>query len=642
MGSVHSQLANFAGWRSFFYAVIVHLIREGLAVSMDLFRRNQKIIFWIVTLIIVPSFVLVWGVGRMDRGPREANFEVGSIDGKGLEYHEFENFQKRFRAALGGVPLHFAGAPGSGTPNEELYKYLFTYQLLKDAEKAGVTASDLQVGTYIENGHPTIAPHIAKDGAQAKEKAVDNLCRQMQITRTEFVQGVRDWQTIGNYLDADANLSAVNDDTVFTFYSLNKSEVVTKTIRFPETEGLKTKAKAEIMAKPAEELDREVRDYIANHGERQRYREPARWRFAWLLAPFVPANSVRQPTEQEIRDRYEQGREYLYRAQPLTEVHDRIKSELLKEETERQTLRNFKVDIDSQLLGQGADLPPAEMVKLAQMVKFGVTSGDTGAEPLPADQVVTKIPQGSDFQLQMLLNGIDAGPAADREAIVNEWKSGFNLSGNPFKGDHGYYRLRLLDYLPSTPAQIEDADGKVKAEYYDKAIEDLVGERVTEMAREDAEAMEAKVRAYMTAKEKGEAAPDAEFAHEFAALPTETVSYLRLADSDYELGRLPIGDLLGPKPYRDAATGERGQELVVMVERRVPTRAAFDAEKDEVKNTYRNIARANYRGNYGFTYTQTGPAATIQPSPAIMGGLSDRFNKGGIKVNPELLRTREG
>ncbi len=609
---------------------------------MDLFRRNQKIIFWIVTLIIVPSFVLVWGVGRMDRGPRDANFEVGSVDGKGLEYHEFENFQKRFRAALGGVPLHFAGAPGTGTPNEEIFKYLFTYQLLKDAEKAGVTASDLQVGTYIENGHPSIAPLIAKEGAKAKDRAVDNICRQMQITRTEFVQGVRDWQTIGNYLDADSNLSAVNDDTVFAFYSLNKSEVVTKTIRFPESEALKARAKQEILAKPAEELDREVRDYISAHGERQRYREPAKWRFAWLLAPFVPQNSVHQPTEQEIRDRYEQGREYLYRAQPLSEVHDRIKAELLKAEVERQTLRNFKVDIDSQLLGQAAEMPPAEMVKLAQMVKFGVTAGDTGAEPLPAEQVVAKIPQGSDFQLKMLLDGIDAGGPPDRDAIVNEWKAGFNLSGNPFKGEQGYYRLRLLDYLPSTPAQIEDADGKVKPEYFDKAVEDLVGERTTELARADAEAMEAKVRAYMLAKEKGEPAPDAEFAHEFAGLPTETVSYLRLADSDYELGRLPIGDLLGPKPYRDPASGERGQELVVLVERRVPSRAAFEAESAETKNMYKNIARANYRGNYGFTYTQNGPAATIQPSPAIMGGLSDRFNKGGIKVNPELLRTREG
>ncbi len=606
---------------------------------MDLFRRHQKKVFWIVTIIIVPSFVLVWGVGGMGQTERMTNFEVGAVDGKSINYTDFENFQKRLRAALGGVPLQFAGAPGAGTPAEELYKFLYTYQVLKDAERAGVQASDLQVGTYLENGHPVIAPAVSKDGIQARDPAIDAWCRQMQISRADFVRGIREWQTIGNYLDADANLSAVNDESTFAIYALNRSEIVVKRIRFLENDSVKERAKAEIMARPADELTQAARDYALAHADNPRYREPAKWRFAWILTPFVPADSVRQPTDAEIRERYDQNRDYVYEGAPLADVQDRIRAELLQEEVERQTLRNFKVDVDSQLLGQANEMALPELVKLAQLVKYGVSAGDTGEELLTSTEVATKLPQGGDFQIQLLLDGIDGADLAARESIVSEWKTGFNLSGNPFKGENGFYRLRLLDYVSSIPAELDAADGSLRPEIYERAIEDMVGERAGEIAREDAITMDGQIRAYLEAKAAGEPAPDEELAASFEQMPTETIPYLRLVDSDYELSNLPVGDIRGPTPYRDPVNGDVGQELVVVVDRLVPSREDFAKESDTSKATFRNIARSNYRGNYGFTYTMNGPVATIQPSPAIMGDLFDRYIKGQIRVNPELIRT---
>lgn len=608
---------------------------------MDLFRKNQKLIFWIVTIIIVPSFVLVWGVDRYMGNQPGMDFEVGHIGDQRIQYPEFEAFQKRFRAAIGGLPLQFTGAPGAGSPGEDLYKYMFTYSLLKDAEKAGFTASDLQIGTYLENGHPVISQAVKPDDPQAKDRAVDTLCRQMQINRAEFLRGIREWQTIGNYLDADANLSAVNDETVYVYYSLNKSEVEVKRIRFPEGGATAEKAKEEIMAQSKEDLEKNVRDYIAAHTSNARYREPAKWRFVWIMTPFVSSDSVAQPTEAEIRDRYEEGKSFLYSDQPLSEVRDRIRSEMLQAEIERQTLRNFTVDVDSQLRRE-SEVDLEELVKLAPMVKYGVTAGDTGTELLVSTEIVGTLPQGGDIQLQMFLDSIDSQPEAARDSMIEEWKSGFNLAGRPFRGDKGYYRMRLVDYVPSKPAEIDDADGNVKPEYHERAIEDMVGDLASEKAHSEALDMEAKIRAYMSAKERGEPAPDAEVASEFEALPSETLSYLQIADANYQLGRLPIGDIMGPQPYIDPRTGERGQELVVMVNRRVPSRETFEAEPNDVKQNYRAFALRNYQGNYGFTYTMNGPAALIAPSPTVMSGLANRFNTGQIGVNPDLIRTNEG
>ncbi|MCD8140900.1 MAG: SurA N-terminal domain-containing protein [Planctomycetaceae bacterium] len=606
---------------------------------MDLFRRKQKLIFWIVTIIIVPSFVLVWGIGGMGDNRAGGDFQVGQVSGKSVSYAEFEAFQKRLRAALGGIPLQFAAAPGAGTQAEEIYKYLFAYQVLQDAERAGIRASDLQVGTYLDNAHPTVSQVIRADDPQSRERAVDEVCRQMQISRAEFVRGLREWQTIGNYLDADANLTAVNDETVYSFYSLNKSQVMVKRIRFVESDGVKEEAKAAIMNKPEAELQEEVRAHIAANADQLRYREPARWRFAYVFSPNVPADSVRQPTEAEIRDAYEQGKTQRYNDAPLSEVRDRIRAELVQQEVDRQTIRNFNVDIDPQLRGPGAELSLAELANLTPLVKYNVTAKDTGAEPIPAADVVRALPGGVIMMMQQLLDSIEMAPAAIRDRTIEEWKSGWDMSGRPFKAEDGFYRLRLLDYVPSVPANLDTPEDGVAPEYYEKAIEDMVGARAEEIILEESRKMEERLREYFAAKERGEPVPDEDLAREFEAMPVDTISYLQIADSMYELGRLPIGDMMGPTQFRDPATGEVGQELVVVVDRRVPSRATFNAEPEEVKGTFRQIAQANYQGNYGFTYSVNGPAAVIQPSPAIMAGLADRYNRGELRVNPELLRT---
>lgn len=613
---------------------------------MDLFRRKQKLIFWIVTIIIVPSFVLVWGVSGYEGATGAANFNVGTVDGKEIPYPEFEAFQKRLTAALGGMPLQVAGAPGAGTDAEGLYKYLFAYTILKDAEKAGFAASGLQVGTYLESGHPTLILSVNKADPGSKERAVDALCRQMQVSRAELLRGIREWLTIGNYLQADANLSAVNDETVYTFYSLNKAECVIKRVQFPQSPEQTVQAREEIMAKPAEELDAEIRDFAASRAGEPAYREPARWRFAWVMTPSVLPESVMQPSEEEIRARYEQGKSFLYNDAPLSDVRERIVSELLAEGVDRQTVRNFTVDVDPQLRGANQDLSLDELVKLTPLVKYSVTAGDTGEETLVVGELLKKLPAGADLSLQNLLAGIDGQQdAAARDAIAADWKTGFNMMGRPFKAEGGFFRLRLLDYVPSVPAPIDDAEGNIRPEIREQALTDLIEEAAHELNRVKARDYEAKLRAHFIALEDGQPVPDAELAADFDKLPTETLTYLQITDSQYAIGRLPIGDMTPPRHYT-TPTGGNGEELIVMVDRRVPGRADYAAETEEAKTQVRALATLNYQGNFGFTAgtAATGglPGAVIQPSPAIMAGLADRFSKGLLGVNLELITPNEG
>ncbi len=607
---------------------------------MDLFRRKQKLIFWIVTIIIVPSFV-VWGyyyrtIGR--EGPH-VEYEIGKVNGKAIQYQEFEAFRKRIQAAIGGVPFQFAGAPGAGSASEELWKYVLTYALLKDAEKSGARVPDIQVGTYLERAHPVLAGARNPADPKALDKAVDNLCRQMQISRQEFLKGVREWQAIGNYLVADANLAAVSDDTVFSFYSLNRSELVVKRVKIAETEDIREQAKRAVMERPAADLEKDIRAFAAAHSSDSRYRTPAGWRFAYVLVPFMPESSIRQPTDEEIAAEYEQDRESSFKGQTLEQVKDKIKADLVRKEIERQTFRNLTVDVDPQLRGPGLNLALPELVKLTQLAKYGVTAGDTGPDDLSAPDLLAKLPAGAPFNLRMLLDNIDNEGSAGRDAIVNEWKGGYNLAGEPFRSDAGFFRLRLLDYKPSVPAPIDGPDGKISPAIYEQALIDMVGEKVSEMVADKARAEADKLRVNLEAKEKGAPAPDAAVATEFAALPEETIPYLQIPDADYELVRLTVGDLMGPRPYTDPVAGTSGQELVVVVERRLPSRADFEAEPTETKSLFRQMTGRYFRGNFGFNYTRQGPVAIIQPSPTVMGGLVDKLNKGEIYVNPELLRS---
>lgn len=605
---------------------------------MDLFRQNQKLVFYILTPIIIIAFV-VWGVGDFIGTGSYRDMEMGMVDGKSVSYQEYEAFRKRLQAALGSnIALQFNGQPYANTQIEDLWKYMFTYALLQDAEKAGARASDLQVGTYLESGHPNLSQEFKGD-REALDLAVTRYCSQHQISRQEFLRGIREFQTMGNYVLDDANIAVVNEQAVYTFYAFGKGECVVKRIRILETDAIREQAKKDVMEKPAAELEAAVRAYTLGKANDRRYRNPSGWRFAYVFMPNASEGSVREASKAEIQDYYDNNKTS-FDGKPLEEVEDEIKSILRRNEVERQTIRNFTIDVDPQLRKQSAELELSELVKLTPLLKYGVIGADTGPEPLSSAEVMKKLPEGADFMLRMMLEGFDDEPGSERDTFFDEWKAGYLLLGRPFKAEKGYFRLRLLDFQPSTPMAIEDEEGNIRPEILERAVADMIGDRADELVNQQASDMEQRLRAYFVTLERGEEPTDAALVEEFGELPSETITYLKLVEEDSELIRLSIGDIMGPLPYKDPETGTDGREIVALVERRLPTRATFRAESQEYKNRLTQNASLPYRGGLSFTYTTQGPTAVVQPGLTILASLWARYYQGRITVNPELVRAR--
>ena len=614
---------------------------------MDLFRKHQKYVFWAVTLIIVPSFVIVWGVGgRYIDGQGEMP-EIGRVDGKSVTYQEFDAFRKRLTAAVGGLPFRVDGAPYAGSQAGEYWKYLYAYAILKDADKAGVGVSNLQIGTYLENMHPVLAGAKTSGGSGEMTRAVDSFCARIKISRSEFLRGVREWQTILNYVMADSSVSAVNDDTVFAFYSLNNAECVVKRIRVAKTASIREKAREEIGLKPPEELEEDIRAYAAGKSADDRYRRPAGWRFAYVQMPFVPESSVPQPTEEEMESAYAAGRTTDYLGKTLDEAKDLIRADLLRKEVLGQTNRNLTLDVDQQLASQGESLEPSELVKLAQLARYGVIAGDTGPELLESSELAGRLPVDEMVDLGFTLNWLDRNSASAGEGI-EAWKKGFNLEGRPFSSDKGLFRLKLLDYRPSEPLPIDEADGTMNAAIRELALSDMVEDRADEMVRESAEELKTRLMALMEARERGTEPPDRELASDFDLLGEESISYMKIEGDSQQLVRMTVGDIVDPMAFNDPETGESGVEMTALVGRRIPSRGAFMAEPPEARDRYRQAVMAFYLGGAGFSSLGSQiPGAVpggagIKPGPAVMGSLVERAARGDIYLNPARAGAGEG
>jgi hypothetical protein len=164
----------------------------------------------------------------------------------------------------------------------------------------------------------------------------------------------------------------------------------------------------------------------------------------------------------------------------------------------------------------------------------------------------------------------------------------------------------------------------------------MVGNRVDQLIQERAAETERRIRDYLLASERGEASADGEVGRELAELPVETIPYAELRGEVVALARLPIGDIAGPFPYA-GADGEKGLELMLVADRRLPSRDAYEALPAAEKSQLRQTAVNEFRGNFGFSYDQSGPVAVINPGPAILGGIYDRLSKNRITINPQLV-----
>lgn len=604
---------------------------------MDLFRRKQKLIFWLVTIIIVPSFVLVWGYsgGPSDGGGSDP--EIATINGQKITYTEFGKLRQRIQAAVGDLPFYVMGtAENQSIP--DLWTYVWASYLLTEAEKAGISSSDLQVGTYLRNIHLGLA-QAYKESPDNFDAAVNSYCMRYQISRSEFMRGVREWTTIMNFVQADNNTLVADRETAYAKYAYDRAEFDFKRIRVDPTDTIREQAKTEVMERPAEELEADVREFIASRAEDVKYREPAKWQFDYILMPYNEDSEVAVPTEQEITADYNANRNAQYAGKSLDEARAEVIANLERRERQRQTLRNLSFDVDPALRSNG-ELSIDEIGKLTPLVKYGVRSGSTGPELHTAVELATDSAFAPLGPLVELLNILDNVPAAARATETENWKKGFMVTSNAFPTDKGYLRLRLTEYTPSAPVEINDADGNIKADLLESATADLIFKRIVEITEEKAEGIAEEIRTLITARQAGE-----EYSEETATLveelPTEMRTYRQLTNTtDFEFGKMGIGEVRGPLIVPDADGQQTGSwDALVLTERRIPSRETFDKEPEAVKTQYENEIIQNRAAviQPNMSAQNNSFIMALQPSEAMTVDFWEKIMSQDIRINAEVL-----
>lgn len=605
---------------------------------MELFRKNQKVIFWIITILVIVAFIgmdYIFG-SRYYRGDGGGGGYVAEINGKRVDYAEYSKFRQRLMAAMGETPFQVAGAmQNDALPG--LWDYLWAMFLVAEGEKAGVGASDALVGTYLRNAHPIIAERYKEDPSKLDE-AVNSVCLRNQISRSEFLRGVKEWMIINNYVELDNATLVSTAGSAYSLYALERSEFDFKRIRVEATDTIREQAKKDVMEKPADDLNVEVREFIAASAADPRYREPAKWRFAYVLVPFTAEAETRAPTEEEIQAQYDTYKSINYDDKPLDEVREAVTADLARQERERLTLRNLTVDVDQQLREHGG-MAVEELAKLTPLLKNDVKTGDTGADLRTAVELASSGVLAPMPTLVDMLTLLDQIPPEMRDGEVDNWKSAYLLTTSPMRNDQGYVRLKLLDYQPSVPVEIGGAGEKIDSELLETALADMIDRRVRELTRERADEIERQIGDLMEARRAG-GEGDPETGELFDQLPVESKSYREIATAaDLEFGRMGIGEVRGPVAVSAApGVADAGAwDILVLTERRVPNQAAFEAEPVTVKRDYADRVRSSGMGRIGFSFAGGGLVRTVQPSEAMRVAFWDKIGRREIVVNPELL-----
>ncbi|MDR3211660.1 MAG: SurA N-terminal domain-containing protein [Planctomycetota bacterium] len=599
---------------------------------MELFRRKQKLVFWIVTIIIVPSFVLVWGYSGRGSAESGGDPELARVNGVSLSLSEFQRFRQRLTAAIGEIPYQVSGAPENEViPG--LWSYLWSWYIISEAEKAEVGAADNLVGTYLRNTHSTVAARYRQDPSSL-EAAVEAACLRNQVTRAEFMRGVKEWLTLVNYVELDSGIITGDLGSAYLLYALDRAEFDLKRLRVVPDDATREAAKQLVMAKPESELQTEVRARIEASASDPRYRQEAKWRLAYVLLPMMETVQY-TPDATEIEARYNTDRDTIYSGKSLEEVRDAVAASLVQQERERLTLRNLTVDVDVELRQYGNE-PMEKLPFLTKLLEYNAKAGDTGPEPLTSREIAEKSPLAPVPVLTGLLDMLDRLDPEFRDREIADWKAGFMFTQSPLRTEAGFIRLKLLDYQPSEPKPVDTPDGTIDPSLYEAGLTDLVAEQVDVLLRERVERIQQELAELLEARRS-----DQEFTGEvaslFDALPVESLNYRDITGSneDYQNARLGVYEFRGPLEIPAANGG--GWELVVLTERRLPNPTVFQAEAISLRNDYLNRIRVAGMGRVGYSFSGQSLVQMLQPSEEMYESFWNRIANQDIVLNREFI-----
>jgi len=456
-------------------------------VAMHLIREKQKLIYWVVAILTIPTFIIFFGGGSgYLRSDPNAGLAVARVDGQNVSQSEFNQFRQQMRAvcsSLQFLPTYYYN--GQYQPqafqNDEngYYSSVLAMSCVREAEKIGILTTDEEVGTYLRS-----MPFLknTKDEEDFQKKFSD-YAKRVSLTRKEFMAGVRDYLQMTKFLEMLDGSALMSDETARLLdmraqIKLEYDSIVVHASEFDES----VKATFDAMDETAR--DSRITDkYNSIADDDLRFWTKPQWKFEYIFTPFEVEGQDPSVSQKEIEAYYNKNKENYRKPEPEKKEEPKKGKKGKEEEKpeepampEYKPLADVRAEIELELLKQKRSLAAEQRLNtcvkslLNKQLKQKDDSGEETVRPL------------SEMAGESFLNkpGIETGVTSEAPAFAEEFVTGLpfgtsaDLSGACMRIDQQLYRLDRALQTVKDPEQL--AEIKTARENYWKIITtDFIG-----------------------------------------------------------------------------------------------------------------------------------------------------------------------
>ena len=487
--------------------------------ALQKFRDKQKLIYWIVAIIVIPSFMIFGYSQVFDYNPERST--VGIVDKKPYSYQDFSDFYQRIQAVNFGQPVYLT--MDGQTPWLQDSDAMFIILALRDkALKYGLLVTDEEVATYIKG----------QFGYQGEsEKELEGLIEKM-IQRTsrlkgvyEYKLGVHDWLLVKKFLNVLDNSIFFPESFAAITNTMQKTAITYGELDIPVADFNKA-AQAEFNNLSETELKSRAKEFITEF-QQPAYRRlypflwtDARWKFEFISVPLVVDALEPEINDEIIQNYYTDNKDRYKDSEGKEQDFEAVKDKVTEDYTNSyrvQTAQNTFGNEFNRFLGrvalkvdtaENADndlnkVPLADIAADQQLKDRGVTTGITGSELLTAFEIANNesfTGSGIQYFLNKLDNDLQQAKETDKQnkndeaskKLLDEYSrtfKGFSQFGMeiPFSSkDKILSKVRLVDYTPGVTRKLSDKDGVELLEQIKAAMIENTADKLAKTAAEKA------------------------------------------------------------------------------------------------------------------------------------------------------------
>ncbi len=515
--------------------------------ALDIFRRKQKTIFWIVAIVVIPSFIL-YGASSWNQGGSDP--VVMEVNGRSVRYGELQDLWRRFQAVTG-RPV-FITAPVRDDRYRDLWSGALTLAYLDAAREAGLAVSEAEIGTFIRQDRA----FEGSDGRFDPDR-YRKVIQSRNVNHREYSRGIRELLLIDTYRRLLTSGIQPTDETDYLAYAWQNTRCAYGKASVPMDHYLEDEPEA--LSLPEEEAQDAIRLYYETHRDYPGFREPARWRFEYILVPYE--GFTVEINEREVGRFYRQHVDE-YEGASLDEVREEVTADYVaarRKELALTTITNLLEREILQALEQGEVVDAQTLVDDPTLQRRGVRTGDSGPSAMPATEFhrIPEIGDSPDLQqyfrdLNEELTHLKEESAEAYQARLKELPNAFDRRPEPMQSEAGAFRVRVLEYQPPRVKALDEPGVKVAV------LNEMRREEAFDRAQEAAETLAATIEA------DGPDAVDLETIE--ATYPTLPETLLDASLGDPRIRQVPSG-----------------YEVLVLTRRAPPTREAWDAQQPVVR-----------------------------------------------------------